>query len=184
MRFSKTSNINSFSKFSLPALPMLLRKFAIDRFLAKISTTSLSPHIATSQTLCDHISTIAVRILQSLLLLSEVKLMNAHMINQILPLLLTESTRQGIAKHNAMEAVLTRHLRLNRRKLMKSQAQEQVEDIIVDQTVLILPISKDNVKDRRNDYLVRHSSNEPVRQANRRLLSTSEIDSLQRIPPL
>lgn len=67
---------------------------------------------------------------------------------------------------------------------MKSQAQEQVEDIIVDQTVLILPISKDNVKDRRNDYLVRHSSNEPVRQANRRLLSTSEIDSLQRIPPL
>ena len=64
--------------------------------------------------------------------------MNAHMINQILPLLLTESTRQGIAKHNAMEAVLTRHLRLNRRKLMKSQAQEQVEDIIVDQTVMCL----------------------------------------------
>lgn len=60
------------------------------------------------------------------------------MINQILPLLLTESTRQGIAKHNAMEAVLTRHLRLNRRKLMKSQAQEQVEDIIVDQTVMCL----------------------------------------------
>ena len=64
--------------------------------------------------------------------------MNAHMINQILPLLLTESTRQGIAKHNAMEAVLTRHLCLNRRKLMKSQAQEQVEDIIVDQTVMCL----------------------------------------------
>ena len=62
----------------------------------------------------------------------------AHMINQILPLLLTESTRQGIAKHNAMEAVLTRHLCLNRRKLMKSQAQEQVEDIIVDQTVMCL----------------------------------------------
>lgn len=60
------------------------------------------------------------------------------MINQILPLLLTESTRQGIAKHNAMETVLTRHLRLNRRKLMKSQAQEQVEDIIVDQTVMCL----------------------------------------------
>ena len=60
------------------------------------------------------------------------------MINQILPLLLTESTRQGIAKHNAMEAVLTRHLCLNRRKLMKSQAQEQVEDIIVDQTVMCL----------------------------------------------
>ena len=143
-----------------------------------------SPHIATSQTLCDYISTIAVRILQSLLHLSEVELMNAHMINQILPLLLAESTRQGIAKHNAMEAVLTRHPSLNHRKLMKSQAQEQVEDIIVDQTVLILPISKDNVKDRRNDYLVRHSSNEPVRQANRPLLSTSEIDSLQRIPPL
>ena len=60
------------------------------------------------------------------------------MINQILPLLLTESTRQGIAKHNAMETVLTRHLCLNSRKLMKSQAQEQVEDIIVDQTVMCL----------------------------------------------
>ena len=34
----------------------------------------------------------------------------AHRINQILPLILTESTRQGIAKHNAMETVLTRHL--------------------------------------------------------------------------
>ena len=110
MRFSKTSNVNSFSNFSLPAFPMVLRKFAIARFWAKISATSLSPHIATSQTLCDHISTIAVRILQSLLHLSEVELMNAHMINQILPMLLLESTRQGIAKHNAMEAVLTRHL--------------------------------------------------------------------------
>lgn len=182
MRFSKTSNVNSFSNFSLPALPMVLRKFSIARFWAKISATFF-PHIATSQTLCDHISTIAVRILQSLLHLSEIELMNAHMINQILPLLLLESTRQGIAKHNAMEAVLTRHLRLNSRKLMKSQAQEQVEDIIVDQTVIILPISKDNVKDRRNDYLVRHSSNEPVRQANRRLLSTSEIAKDHKLAP-
>ena len=41
---------------------------------------------------------------------SVIQFMNTHMINQILPLLLTESTRQGIAKHNAMETVLTRHL--------------------------------------------------------------------------
>ena len=66
---------------------------------------------------------------------------------------------------------------------MKSQAQEQVEDIIVDQTVIILPISKDNVKDRRHDNLVRHSNNEPVRQANRRLLSTSEIAKDHKLAP-
>ena len=89
-------------KFLPAGLALVAAQVFHRQVLGQNKRNIFSPHIATSQTLCDYISTIAVRILQSLLHLSEVELMNAHMINQILPLLLMESTPQGIPQENTV----------------------------------------------------------------------------------
>ena len=44
---------------------------------------------------------------------SVIQFMNTHMINQILPLLLMESTSQGIPQENTVITILTRHPSLN-----------------------------------------------------------------------
>ena len=101
--------------------------------------------------------------------------MNTHMINQILPFLLTESTPQGIPQKDTVITILTRHPSLNPRKLTERHPQEQVKNIIIHQAVIILPISKDHVKDRRNNDLVGHSCNKPVRHPHRSSHPTSEV---------
>ena len=126
---------------------------------------------------------ISLRILTNLINFSIIQFMNTHMINQILPFLLTESTPQGIPQKDTVITILTGHPSLNPRKLPKRQPQEQVENIIIHQAVIILPISKDHVKDRRNNDLVGHSSNKPVRQPHRSSHPTSEVAKHRQLTP-
>lgn len=97
------------------------------------------------------------------------------MIDQILPLLLMESTPQGITQENTMIAVFTRHPNLNHWKLAEGQTQEKMDDIIIHQTVIILPISKKHIQDRRNHDLMRHSSKEPGGYPHRNHSPTFEV---------
>lgn len=104
---------------------------------------------------------ISPRILTGHFHFSVIQFMNTHMIYQILPLLLMESTPQGITQENTVITVLTRHPNLNHRKLTERQSQEKMDDVIIHQTVIILPVSKEHIQDRRNHNLMRHSSKEP-----------------------
>ena len=108
-----------------------------------------------------NIPIIPLRILTHFPDFSIIQFMNTHMINQILPLLLMESTPQGITQENTVITILTRHPSLNHRKLTERQAQEKMDDIIIHQTVIILPVSKEHIQYRRNYNLMRHSSKEP-----------------------
>ena len=57
--------------------------------------------------------------------LSVIQFMNTHMVNQIRPLLLMESTPQGITQENTVITILTRHPSLNHRKLTERQTRNK-----------------------------------------------------------
>ena len=63
--------------------------------------------------LLHNIPIIPLRIPTHLPYFSVIQFMNTHIINQILPLLLMESTSQGITQENTVITILTRHPSLN-----------------------------------------------------------------------
>ena len=123
----------------------------------------------------QYMCTITVSVVHCFFHLAVVEFVYAHMLHQFIPFLFIKVICHRISEQQTMETVFSGHGLHHFGKSAQRHLHEQMYDVVIHQTVEIMPISQEHVEHSRHVSLARHGCHKPCRQTYGLRFATTEI---------